>query len=330
MSCSRPYFSNKYLNFYGRPVEIACRSCECCRADRNAMWTERAKYEFSRFGVGAFVTFTYDDEHLPIADGFSHPTLDYSHYHKYIDSVRHRAAKLFDRYPNKYFYSDKNFTYLGCAEYGDKFERPHIHILFFGLDFRECAQFLKKSWRYGSIQVKPIKKGAYNYVVKYLQKQVFGKLLDELYYDKGCLPPKLFFSRGFGRGLYYDNVDIFRKYGYIKKGNKRINVPLYYAQKMFVWTDDWLWHLDNMRMEEEFKAYRHYQRMGGLMNFSTWKMDNRKVREYKLRKASFYKCSDTALVPLDVPRYDFGKIFSDMELGNMIDEVHQYGDLVPF
>lgn len=333
MSCSRPYYSPDVVNIYGSPVPIPCRTCECCRADRSAAWSERAKYEFSRFGVGAFVTFTYDDEHVPVGSDGKHFTLDYSHYHKFMDSIKHRSKKIFPSKPNKFVRSTPSFTYIGCAEYGDKFERPHYHILFFGLDFYECEEFLKKSWKHGSIEVNPIKPGAYTYVLKYIQKQVYGDLERNLYYDKGVLPPKIFFSRGFGRGLFYDNASDFRTYGYIKKGNRHINVPAYYAHKIMEWSVDSIIHLDNLRMEADFANYRNYQSFGGRLSYPHWKIKNRLSREYKLRSKKFKRCGDAILnrmYGVYANRPYIKDILDDIEFYSNFDDYKKYGDLVPF
>ncbi|MCZ2856783.1 MAG: hypothetical protein O2U62_06785 [Candidatus Bathyarchaeota archaeon] len=298
------------------------------------MWIDRARYEFSRFGVGAFVTFTYDDEHLPLVDGFEHPTLDYSHYHKYLDTLRHRAKTIFPAKPNKYSHSTFDFTFIGSCEYGSQTERPHYHILFCGLDFYECEQFLKKSWKFGMVDVKPVKQGAFAYIVKYLNKQVYGKLLDELYYDKGCLPPKIFFSQGFGRGLYLDNSSEFQKNGFIMFGKRRVNVPHYYMRKMYFWNPQWLMDIDCKLKKEEMKRFYNYRRLGGDKPFALWKIQNKIVREYRLRAKKFKNNDSETILETMFDCYSNNKNIQKMltqdDLYDMIQYAKDNGELPPF
>lgn len=295
MSCSRPFFKDNVVDHNGKPVPIPCRTCECCRADITAQWKDRCIYEFGKYGVGAFVTFTYDDDHLYFSDGFQRPSLNYEHFHKFMDSIRHRIKHPTAKMSKSLIRSVPDFKYLAVGEYGDKFERPHFHCLFFGLDFSECKEFLRCSWKYGSIQVDPIKPGAFGYVIKYVQKQVFGSLRDELYYNKGVLPPKMFISTGLGAGLYYNNQKDFLKYGYIRDGQKRIVVPPYYAKKIGILMEDWIVTMDALRRDDEQRRYKRYVNLGGTLDISSWKIHNRKLREYKLNNVSFKRCGDGKL-----------------------------------
>lgn len=335
MSCFRPFFKEDVVDHNGRPVPIPCRTCECCRADVTAQWKDRCKYEFSKYGVGAFVTFTYDDDHLYIADGFKRPSLNYEHFHKFIDSIRHRMKKPTKKMKKSLIRSVPDFKYLAVGEYGDRFERPHHHCLFFGLDFSECKDFLRASWKYGAIEVDPIKPGAFTYVIKYIQKQVFGQLRDELYYKKGVLPPKMFVSTGLGSGLYYKNQQDFLKYGYIRDGQKRITVPPYYAKKIGILTEDWIVSMDVLRREDERRRYQKYVDLGGTLDISSWKIHNRKLREHKLRNVSFKRCGPVPLISYTSDYLTFSD-FRDLvsaqpKHSRFLDAVDiVYGDVVPF
>lgn len=334
MSCSRPFFKENIVDHNGKPVPIPCRTCECCRADITSQWKDRCKYEFGKYGVGAFVTFTYDDDHLYYADGFDRPSLNYEHFHKFMDSIRHRIKNPTDKMKKQLIRSVPNFKFLAVGEYGDQFERPHFHCLFFGLDFSECKDFLRSSWKYGAIEVDPIKPGAFGYVIKYVQKQVFGQLRDELYYNKGVLPPKMFVSTGLGAGLYYDNQQDFLKYGYIRDGQKRISVPSYYAKKISVLTEDWIVNMDVLHREDELRRYKKYVDLGGTLDISSWKIHNRKLREYKLNNVSFKRCGTGKLFAI-TDKYFTMKDLKDLTFAQhssfgIASEIYKYGDVVPF
>lgn len=336
MSCSRPFFKDDVVDHNGRPVPIPCRTCECCRADITAQWKDRCKYEFGKYGVGAFVTFTYDDDHLYYADGFDRASLNYEHFHKFMDSVRHRIKKPTEKMKKCLVRSVPDFKYLAVGEYGDRFERPHFHCLFFGLDFHECKDFLRGSWKYGAIEVDPIKPGAFGYVIKYVQKQVFGQLRDELYYNKGVLPPRMFVSTGLGSGLYYENQDDFLKYGYIRDGQKRIVVPPYYAKKIGILTEDWIVSMDVLRRKDEHRRYKKYVDLGGTLDISSWKIYNRQLREYKLNNISFKKCGDGRLFEIthkSVSIPDLKDLVRCQPSHTRFDNsrsIYIYGDVVPF
>lgn len=298
MSCSRPLYSKKILSYTGQPVPIPCRSCECCRMDKTNMWISRCEYELGQYKTASFVTFTYDDEHLPFANNTSRrPTLDYMHLHKYIDSIRHRAKKDFAKNPNHYKYSVPNFKYIGSAEYGDKFERPHYHVIFFGLDPAECDSFFQRSWRYGSIQVDPVKPGAFAYVVKYIQKEVFGQALKDNYYSKGCLPPRLFVSTGLGADMYREHSEEIARKGYFTRGQHRVYPPAYYKNKYHPSNGLEDLAIDTRRWKEEKKRYEHYRSLGGNYSYPEWKIRNTSIRERRLLQRKLISLQSTEAPP---------------------------------
>ena len=105
-----------------------------------------------------------------------------------------------------------DFSYLYVGEYGDLFKRNHFHILFFGLDFAYCKKLIFSKWKYGFIDVLPVLDGAIRYVVKYMDKQVFGESAEILYDLKGLERPKIRMSQGFGKGLLLDNIDYIKSH----------------------------------------------------------------------------------------------------------------------
>lgn len=100
------------------PFDIPCGQCIHCRLEKSRQWAMRCVHEASLYEDNCFVTLTYSDEHLP-ENGF----LDYD------------APVLFMKRLRKMF-GDKIRSY-GCAEYGEKKERPHYHLLIFNHDFTD-------------------------------------------------------------------------------------------------------------------------------------------------------------------------------------------------
>ena len=122
---------------------IPCRYCLNCRVDRQNELVDRCEYEYIQYGCGAFVTFTYDDYHL-----FKNQFLD-TKTNEIVASINKKDGKDFLNRLNKLVHKEnkktgfnplcrKDYKYVLTHEYGDSFNRPHVHCLFFGLDFAYC------------------------------------------------------------------------------------------------------------------------------------------------------------------------------------------------
>lgn len=216
---------NKYpsvaLNF-GKLL-VPCGGCLGCRLDKLALWTARCNYELFK-GHSAFVTFTYDDYHLPYNDGSLFPTLRQDDLNHYIDNIRHKVKKM----PLLPKGNRKDFSYFACGEYGDKFSRPHYHVLFFGLDFKEFNPVFKSTWHNGMIKSLPVMSGGVRYVVDYMTKSVNGSLAEQMFDSKGIERPFKSVSRGLGSELFFNHRDEIRKEHILKIGSRIIPVPSYY------------------------------------------------------------------------------------------------------
>lgn len=244
MACAHN-FRIKDKNYSNINYKVPCRRCINCRVDRRKMWKERCEYEFKKLISGSFVTFTYNDIFLYTNcikkgnDGKLRASLNYKDVSNFIDRLRkyienHKETQSILRNPK--------FKYLGVGEYGENgaiFNRPHYHVLFFGLDFKFNKKLFEQEWGYGFIDSLPILKGGINYVLKYMDKQIMGKenIFDN--YTRHFLEkPKQFQSKGLGAELYYKNYENIKKNnGTIKSGMKKIQVPPYYKNKMNIHTD---------------------------------------------------------------------------------------------
>lgn len=78
----------------------------------------------------------------------------------------------------------KSFRYFACGEYGERFLRPHYHVLFFGLRFDDLvrrvsgtgkARFssaeLERAWGHGFCTVDPFSPATAQYVCNYVRKK---------------------------------------------------------------------------------------------------------------------------------------------------------------
>lgn len=111
-------------------VTCGCGRCDECREVKRNEWVNRLSFEFNDFnikgGKAIFLTFTYDNDHLPVFTdpdtGFS--TLCFNH-----NDVKTFLGSLEDYYMHIYGY--KPYKYFFASEYGKTTQRPHYHCLFF-------------------------------------------------------------------------------------------------------------------------------------------------------------------------------------------------------
>lgn len=87
--------------------------------------------------------------------------------------------------------------FYGCGEYGEKFGRPHYHVLLFNRDmpdkvFRSegkrgdrlyTSKVLSELWPMGHSVVGEVSFDSCAYVARYVMKKIFGKYADILYGD---------------------------------------------------------------------------------------------------------------------------------------------------
>ena len=110
-------------------VPIPCGRCEGCRLDYGKRWADRMLVEYNTprpYGSrkAVFVTFTYDQQHLPFVDcvdGVSRPTLSKRDWQLFV----------------KRFRKERPMRYLVAGEYGDATFRPHYHAIMFGVDLAD-------------------------------------------------------------------------------------------------------------------------------------------------------------------------------------------------
>lgn len=215
MSCLFKYKIGK-VDITNKPLTVPCGRCFHCQLIKQHYLTDRMFCSWIYHEFNSFVTFTYDDNNLVIPEGCLNPTLVPSHLRGYIDNLKHIV--------------EHSFEYFGCGEYGDRFGRPHYHVLFFGLDYKFYEKFFANSWKYGSIKVLPVVQSSFNYVSKYLLSGQSEKLAK--YFDYGIEKPFSVMSRGLGLRAVMDNLDSLDSDGFVTVKGKKISVNRYYFNKL--------------------------------------------------------------------------------------------------
>lgn len=182
MGCTRPLkgyrasgggvvFSTKDGGFTDRHVELPCGQCIGCRLERSRQWAVRCMHEAQTHEANAFVTLTYDPEHLP-----SNGSLVVEDWQKFAKRLRKQVGP---------------FRFLHCGEYGERLGRPHYHACLFGLDFAEDRQEYKKSlfisdslnriWGKGDTVIGNLTFESAAYVARYVVKKITGKTAEQHY-----------------------------------------------------------------------------------------------------------------------------------------------------
>lgn len=158
-----------------------CGKCLWCRKPYARNWVTRMQLEAMVYEpCNAFVTLTYDDDHLPRSDtGVA--TLDREDWRLFIKRLR----------INTYRKWGLRIRFFMCGEYGERLGRPHYHAILFG--FPPCqraggtmtegsgrrpvaerccdvCRMLHASWGKGNILCGTCNEGSIGYVGKYLTK----------------------------------------------------------------------------------------------------------------------------------------------------------------
>lgn len=272
-------------SFHGRPVLQPCRTCYVCRANRVNSWSERLKFEWTHSSSACFVRLSYDDNHLEYEndcrDNF--PTLRRLTFHKYVDNLRHYCKK----HKDEIYGCNPCFTYYACGEYGDVGNRPHYHVIFFGLDQNTCRKLLKSTWKKGFVKVMPLKRGGIRYVMKYMEKQLYGDMCDRIYFDNGLEAPFFSFTPGIGSGLYASHQKEINQYGYFCFGQRRVYPTPYYARKLCSYNRRYI----RSRDAETWKSLDvEYARMRlnfpTLTNFLDYQIQSSLIRDQNMQSRS--------------------------------------------
>ena len=204
---------------------VPCQHCWACRLNYSAEWATRLTYECQESENNYFITLTYDDNHLPIAETmelgehkwinigeeeWAQGTLWPDHMNTFLNSLR----KYFERKGHtgiKYFY---------CGEYGENTHRPHYHIILMNapldiskfydthIDERWKAHWKSKEiehyWQHGMIDIAEAEWSSCAYVARYCMKKLHDKN-DEEYCKEGKLPEFVRMSKGIGERYYQEN-----------------------------------------------------------------------------------------------------------------------------
>lgn len=181
----------------GIPITVPCGQCTGCKLERSRQWAVRCMHELrAHHGApSAFLTLTYDPKHLPPGG-----SLDLPEYQKFLKRLRDTTGP--------------GLRFFGCGEYGDRFGRPHYHIITFnyrpadtklaqrGPDYNlYTSKELDEIWGLGNTVIGDVSFDSCAYVARYCLKKITGKKAADHY--GGKTPEFLTMSRRPGLGSAY-------------------------------------------------------------------------------------------------------------------------------
>lgn len=150
MVCKKPFFQGT--------LAFGCGQCNPCRINRRRLWGHRLQLEQLKHSDSAFVTLTYDDDHLPEGG-----TLVPKHPQDWLKRIRRKIE------PSK-------IRYYLVGEYGEKTGRPHYHAIIFGLSYHgPDAQLMQDTWGKGGLYFGDLTKDSAAYVTGYITKKWTNK-----------------------------------------------------------------------------------------------------------------------------------------------------------
>jgi hypothetical protein len=116
-------------------------------------WALRCRLELSEHKHASFVTLTYSPKELP-------NTLLKEDLQKFLRAARKQLRK-----------QKREVRFFACGEYGEKFKRPHYHLIMFGIHPTKDRDLIEKAWGRGRTQCVEVNARTINYVAGYTQKK---------------------------------------------------------------------------------------------------------------------------------------------------------------
>lgn len=193
-------------------------------------------HEMAYHDEAVFITLTYSDENLPLDMSLNKEV--FKRFMKRLRkwAVSHYEEKLKTPDPEGSVLMGSYLKYFACGEYGEKYGRPHYHLILFGIGFDDlkyykvgknyASRVLESIWSYGFNVIGSVTYDSARYVADYIQKDDRSEMYD------GRLPPFSLKSKGLGLFYAEDNKEqIIQNNGITIKG-KEVGIPRYYQKKL--------------------------------------------------------------------------------------------------
>nr|WAE43499.1 MAG: replication initiator protein [Microviridae sp.] len=239
MNCLMPVLITKNLDQakYPKGLEVPCGKCLNCRIRKRKEWGMRCLHELSTHeNIACFVTLTYDDQHIPWCKSL----------------VKSDLQKFFKRLRKSLEPTDRKIRYFACGEYGDITQRPHYHMIIFGLSLSPTdKKYIISAWPFCDWNNPHILHKSFgiaepdsiNYVSAYIEKKLSGKLGIKEYAEQNRESVFKISSLGIGRDYAYTNAESIKINEYLTMNGTKMSIPRYYLKKLEIEVDKFNPHI---------------------------------------------------------------------------------------
>ncbi|AXH75540.1 MAG: putative replication initiation protein [Microviridae sp.] len=245
---NRKYVPNKKNN--GNPptctdnrvlyVPVGCQKCIECKNQKARAWGVRLHEEIKTDKTGKFVTLTFSNEsirHITQEIAKENDGIIPEGYIMDNEIATMAVRRFLERWRKKHKVSVKHWliTEIGQGKNWKYQGTENIHL--HGIIWTDNVEDIKKIWQYGFIFTgKYVNESTMNYITKYITK------VDKLHKE---YQPKILTSAGIGKNYTNTlnardnkyNTEKETKETYTMKDGIKINLPIYYRNKIYTETE---------------------------------------------------------------------------------------------
>lgn len=272
---------------------LPCGKCIGCRLDYAREWANRCMLEAKQYEFNEMLTLTYDEENLPIttteevAEGVKiYATLVKKDVQDFLKRLRQHWLRE---------YNWQGIRFYMCGEYGEKFGRPHYHILLFNFPVYDkeflttnkkgfdqmTSKTIEKLWGKGRISLCPVTWETCSYVARYIMKKQTGNEIAKSMEERGQIQEYVCMSRN--PGIAKDYFDKHKNEIYLtdeiflstNKGIQKVKPSRYF---------DKLYDLEDHKRLEEIKKVRVKESEEAMKN---------ELKQTDLKKSFYLRVKET-------------------------------------
>lgn len=237
----RNFFAGRIVTDF---IPIPCGQCIGCRLEHSRQWAIRCMLESENYAENYFITFTYDESHVPYNEYVDHDGV----IQQSMTLVKSDMQKFIKRVRSDFDYRGlPNFRYFYCGEYGTTSARPHYHMIAFGLHLDDLkfykktdvgnlytSEYLTEKWKNGIVVVGDVTFESCSYVSRYIVKKQKGK--NSGVYDYYNITPEYIdMSRnpGIGKEYILNNYDVvYPRDSIVVRGGLLVRPPRFFDTVM--------------------------------------------------------------------------------------------------
>lgn len=269
-----------------KDILLPCGQCIGCRLEYARQWSIRIQLESKLYKNNLFCTLTYNEISNELnavrQNGNIVYTLRKEHLQLFMKRFRERLRE-------KYNWTGVRF--FAAGEYGDRFQRPHFHVILFNLPSDMPMNFynlseskeplyivpdIEDSWGYGFAPCGEVTFESAAYVARYATKKITGKKAPEHYGKR--IPEFTQMSRRPGIAASYVDTDrklldaFAKNYVIIQRSKSAMQTkpPRYWSRKLQERFPDIHFELSEAQRQQAVAYQKNAIQQSGLNNIQYW------------------------------------------------------------